>query len=204
MIKLDAKTQLTPEECFDLCYKFVSTFSVIHYVHSLELGTSHHRVMSLEEYSMKFSSKSKLGVGQMADIVIGNQKSHSAKKYKSQTTKVGCMKLPDRDDDDSRTWGIHFKRSKSHADGGDSKVTEIEEEVLRSTIGEAVVGVKLQPISSLVFSSVGLRTALQKALQLYIHNKQKVKCKYQKQNQVLASFPDPLRGRRKKRALGRG
>ena len=41
----------------------------------------------------------------------------------------------------------------------------------------AEVGVKLQPISSLVDGNVGLRRELQNALQQYIHSKQKVKCK---------------------------
>jgi hypothetical protein len=187
MIKLDDETRLTSEECFDLCYKFVSTFSVTHYVHSLELGASYYRVMSLEEYSTKFSSKAKLGVGQLADIAIGNEKSFNAKKYKSQTTKVGRMNLKVREDeDDSKSKNDKSKENsakegdegskngKGGEEGGDPKV---EEEVMRSSIAEAVVGVKLQPISSLVFGSVGLRIALQKALQLYIHNKQKVKCK---------------------------
>ena len=170
---------LSQEECFDLCYKFVSTFSVTHYVHSLELGASLYRVMSLEEYSTKFSSKAKLGVGQLADIAIGNERSFNARKYKSQTTKVGRMKqIPD---DDSRQHGIHLKKdddqSKKDKDE-DSKTAEIEEEVQRSTIEEAVVGVKLQSISSLVICNIGLRIALQKALQQYIHNKQKIKCKY--------------------------
>ena len=100
MIKLDAKTQLTPEEYFDLCYKFVSTFSITHYVHSLELGASYYWMMSLVEYSTKLSSKAKLGVSQLADIAIGNERSFNAKKYKSQTTKVGRMNLKVRDDED--------------------------------------------------------------------------------------------------------
>lgn len=181
MVTLDS-VKISQEECFDLCYKFVSTFSVTHYVHSLELGASHYRVMSLEEYSTKFSSKAKLGVGQLADVAIGNEKSFNAKKYKSQTTKVGRMNMKlITDDDDSKHWGISLKKKKEEEsddkeEGGDPK-KELEEEVPRSTIGEAVVGVKLQPISSLVFGNVGLRIALQKALQQYIHNRQKVKCK---------------------------
>ena len=190
MIKLDAKTQLTPEECFDLCKKFVSSFSVTHYVHSLELGASYYRVMSLEEYSTKLSSKAKLGVGQLADIAIGNERSFNAKKYKSQTTKVGRMNLKVRDDEDDSKSKKESKKSeekisKGNSDeqggednkGGNSKMRKVEEEVVRSSIEEAVVGVKLQPISSLVIGNVGLRIALQKALQLYIHDKQKIKCK---------------------------
>jgi hypothetical protein len=193
MIKVDVddKTTLqlhvTQEECLDLCYKFVSTFSVTHYVHSLELGASYYRVMSLEEYSTKFSSKAKLGVGQLADIAIGNEKSFNAKKYKSQTTQVGRMNLKARKDEEGSKSKNDKSKENSAKDGdegskngkggeedGDPKV---EEEVMRSSIAEAVVGVKLQPISSLIFGSVGLRIALQKALQLYIHNRQKVKCK---------------------------
>ena len=48
--------EFTAEKCFELCYDFISTFSVTHYVHSLELGASEYRVMSLEEYSTKFRS----------------------------------------------------------------------------------------------------------------------------------------------------
>ena len=90
----------SPEECFKLCYDFVSTFSVTHYVHSLELGASHYRVMSLEEYSTKFSNKAKLGAGQLADIALGSESSFRTKKYRNQTTKVGRMKrIPDDEDD---------------------------------------------------------------------------------------------------------
>ena len=164
-----------PDDLYKLCYKFVSTFSVTHYVHTLELGASHYRVMSLEEYSTKFSSKAKLGVGQLADIAIGNEKSFNAKKYKSQTTKVGRMKVIDDDDD-------HRKSTKDTSGNNETPGAKSEgptpaEEVHRGSIGEAVVGVKLQPISSLV-SDVELRLELQKALQKYIRDRQKVKCKY--------------------------
>ena len=159
---------------------FVSIFSITHYVHSLELGASHYRVMSLEEYSTKFNNKAKLGAGQLEDIALGNESSFRAKKYRNQTTKVGRMKLIPDDDDDS----MKRKAVKSSDDTEDSIVasnpqvaTSVEEEVRRGTIGEAVVGVKLQPISSLV-SNVKLRIQLQQALQKYIHDKQQVKCKY--------------------------
>ena len=195
----------SPEECFELCYDFVSTFSVTHYVHSLELGASHYRVMSLEEYSTRFSNKAKLGVGQLADIALGNESSFRARKYRNQTTKVGRMKLiPDEEDDSIKQKMVNETIKKvvndsikqkavkssddSTKDSTDSTVTlriiskpqeaiSAEEEVKRGTIGEAVVGVKLQPISSLV-SNVKLRIQLQQALQKYIHDKQQVKCKW--------------------------
>ena len=172
-------------ECFDLCYDFISTFSVTHYVHSLELGASHYRVMTLEEYTTKYSSKAKLGAGPLAAIALGSKKSSKRRKYKLQTTKVGRMKLIDSDDDDnhdhSKLSQIRSKKDDEDIDSSNTASNTVaiptEEEVKRGTIEEAVVGVKLQPISSLV-SNVKLRVRLQQALQKYIHDKQKVKCKY--------------------------
>ena len=107
--------RFSPEECFELCYDFVSTFSVTHYVHSLELGASHYRVMSLEEYFTKFSNKAKLGAGQMADIALGNDSSFRAKKIKNQTTRVGRMKLiPDEEDDSMKQSQVMIPRNQKN------------------------------------------------------------------------------------------
>ena len=152
------KEQKPPLSLFEHCYNFISTFSITHYVYSLELGASYYRVMSLEEYEVQLSAKAKLGVGQMADFAIGNERSLRSRRFKSQTTKVGRMKLI-RDKDAAQ----------------DSEM--VKEEVRRGTIEEAVVGVKLQPVSSLIFHDVNLRIELQNALQQYIRNKQKIKCK---------------------------
>jgi hypothetical protein len=176
-----SEKKFSPEECFELCYDFVSTFSITHYVHSLELGASHYRVMSLEEYSTKFSNKAKLGAGQLADIALSNESSFRTKKYRNQTTKVGRMKLiPDDDDDNFKRKAVKPVASDdtehSTTVSNPQGAISVEEEVIRGSIGEAVVGVKLQPISSLV-SNVKLRIQLQQALQKYIHDKQQVKCK---------------------------
>ena len=70
-------------------------------------------------------------------------------------------------DDDSKHQG---KSSRISSNGGNdssdndhqqSHDVDIKEEVQRSTIEEAEVGVKLQPISSLVDGNVGLRRELQ-------------------------------------------
>lgn len=158
------------KELVEFCYKFVNRFSITHYVHSLELGASHYRVMSEEEYELKISNKGKLGAGQMADIAIGVEGTSTAKKLQRQTTKIGRMNLRDSDD-------IKLKEeAESKEKEGVGSVEELEE-VKRGSIDEAVVGVKVQPISSLVINKVKLRFALQEALQNYIQNKQKVKCK---------------------------
>lgn len=173
--KLEGATETKPKLTeYDHCYNFISTFSITHYVHSLELGASHYRVVSQEEYATQLSSKAKLGVGQMADFAIGNEKSFRSSKYKSQTTKVGRMQLVK--DYDAKQSGSS-KGSDDTNEGDDSKGSKgVIEEVKRGTVEEAVVGVKLQPISALV-KDVGLRIELQKALQQYIRNKQKIKCK---------------------------
>ena len=162
----------TIEELSEFCYKFVKTFSITHYVHSLELGASHYRVMSEEEYKTKISSKGSLGAAQMADIAIGVQGEKTSRKLQRQTTKIGRMKLhyseDPRDHDDP----------KPAAPGQDNGANiSPGEEVRRGSTEEAVVGVKVQPISTLVVKNVKLRRALQDALQHFIQNKQKIKCK---------------------------
>ena len=154
----------------ELCYKFVKTFSITHYVHSLELGASHHRVMSEEEYSLKIKSKGSLGAAQIADIAIGVEGSNTSKKLQQQTTKIGRMKrVHDNEGEDEP------KKSDLGQEGDASN--SLEEEVKRGSIEEAVVGVKVQPISTLVVKNIKLRVALQDALQNFIQNKQKIKCK---------------------------
>ena len=160
--------ECTVKELSELCYKFVKTFSITHYVHSLELGASHYRVMSEEEYTTKIRSKGSLGAAQMADIAIGFEGEQMSKKLKRQTTKIGRMKL--HYGEDSR----NHDEPKSQEDGA---TISPEEEVRRGSIDEAVVGVKVQPISTLVVKHVKLQRALQDALQYFIQNKQKIKCK---------------------------
>ena len=149
----DVLVSCREKDLLDHCYRFVNTFSITHYVYALELGASHYRVMSEETYRTKISSNTKLGVGQMADIAIGTEARFGSRKFSSKTTKVGHIYKPGGSDDS-------------------------KEKVDRGQTDEAVVGVKLQPISSLVVKSVTLRRALQDALQRFIRNKQNVKCKY--------------------------
>lgn len=152
--------ELTQDVLVGYCYKFVCTYAITHYVHSLELGASHYRVMSSEEFATTFSSKTKLGVGQMADIAIGTEGYLGGRKVQSKTTMIGQI-------------SDHGGKSHSVSKGVTSKNLTVK----RHTIDEAVVGVKLQPISSLVVKAVELRVALQEAVQRFIEEHQKVKCK---------------------------
>ena len=65
-----------------------------------------------------------------------------------------------------------------------ANVEDTKELVVRGSTDEAVVGVKLQPISSLVVHQVKLRNALQGAIQKFIDSKQSVTCKSQIAEQV--------------------
>ena len=158
----------TIKELTEFCYKFVKTFSVTHYVHSLELGASHYRVMSEEEYITKIRSQGSLGAAQIANIAIGAEGKKTKKKFQRQTTKIGRMKVHDDEDSKNEDKSKQATRQESGAK---------EEEVKRGSIEEAVVGVKVHPISTLVVKNVKLQRALQDALQHFIQNKQKIKCK---------------------------
>ena len=193
-VKIKAKEkeeEVGAKECFDLCYDFVSNFSVTHYVHSFELGASYYRAMSLEEYSLNFSSKAKLGVNKMADIAIGNEISSKSSEYKSQVTRIGRINMKLLNDEESvMNNGEQIDGPGNHNYNRDEELVRrrIQELVTRRTPDEAVISVKLQPISSLV-SNVKLRIQLQKALQGYIQDKSNDKCKHHTGNiQTLAKM----------------
>ena len=137
------------DELYDYCNTFIKTFSITHYVYALELGASHYRVMSEEDYKTEVSNKAKLGVGPMASAAIGAESKFQRRKLKSRITMIGHMEKP-------------------KGGGADAK-----EKVKR----EAVVGVKLQPISSLVVKSFKLKRELQNALRNFIDSNETVKCK---------------------------
>lgn len=178
--KLKSLDECTIKDLSELCYKFVKTFSITHYVHSLELGASHYRVMSEEEYTTKIRSKGSLGAAQMADIAIGVEGSKTSKKLQRQTTKVGRMNLHYSEDPRD-----HDEPKPIPGQDGGAKISP-EEEIRRGSIEEAVVGVKVQPISTLVVKSVKLQKALQDALQHFIQYRQKIKCKWR----LMISYPD--------------
>ena len=148
------------------CYKFIEIFSITHYVHSLELGASYYHVMSDKAYQTKVSQNTKVTAKQMTTVSGGVEGAFGGKSSHKKYTRIGHMNYTPLDSEDL------LKR-----DSSSSKfLSAIQSPTVgRNTMEEAVVGIKLQPISSLIGNPI-LRKALQSALQDYIHNQQNVKC----------------------------
>lgn len=170
--KLNKEEGLHQNVLTDYCYEFINTYSITHYVHSLELGASYYHVMSEKDYETKVSSKISVGAGQAAGAAVGTEGKFIGKKLHSEATMIGRMS--------------EHVSTKNHGSEKSSTVSKVvhagskwdtDLTVRRNTMDEAVVGVKLQPISSLVVKTVMLRKALQDAIQKYIDDHQKVKCK---------------------------
>ena len=148
------------------CYKFIETFSITHYVHSLELGASYYHVISDKAYETKVSQNTKVTAKQVASVSAGVEGAFGGKSSHKKYTRIGHMNYTPLDSED-------FLKSDSSSSKFMSAIQSPT--VGRNTMEEAVVGIKLQPISSLI-GNPRLRKALQNALQDYIHNQQNVKC----------------------------
>lgn len=149
-----------------ICYKFIKTFSITHYVHSLELGASYYHVMSDKAYETKVSQNTKVTAKQVASVSAGVEGVFGGKTSQKKYTRIGHMNYTPLNSEDLLK-----------SDSSNSKFLSAIQSptVRRNTMDEAVVGVKLQPISSLI-GNPHLRKALQNALQDYIHDQQNVKC----------------------------
>ena len=148
------------------CYKFIDTFSITHYVHSLELGASYYHVISDKAYETKVSQNTKVTAKEVASVSAGVEGAFGGKSSHKKYTKIGHMNYTPLDSEDLLK-----------SDSSSSKfISAIQSPTVgRNTMEEAVVGIKLQPISSLI-GNRQLRDALQNALQDYIHDQQNVKC----------------------------
>lgn len=149
---------LTEEKIKVYCSEFVEKYCITHYVHSLELGASYYFTLSEKEFETKVKSKISAS-GRGAGAAITSEGGLRRKKLQEEATVIGRM-TPLR---------------KSPNDGPKSHTQDWT--VCRGTTDEAVVGVKLQPITSLIRKSVVLRGILQQAVQKYIDDHQNVKCK---------------------------
>ena len=146
---------LTEEKIKIYCSEFVEKYSITHYVQSLELGASYYFTLSEKEFETKVRSKISAS-GRGAGAAITSEGGFKRRKLQEEATVIGRM-TPLRSDhpkSDSQDWTV-----------------------CRGTTDEAVVGVKLQPITSLVQKSIVLRGILQQAVQQYIDDHQNVKCK---------------------------
>ena len=149
-----------------ICYKFIETFSITHYVHSLELGASYYHVISDKTYETKASQNTKVRAKQVASVSAGVEGASGGKSSHKKYTRIGHMDYTPLDSEDLLK-----------SDGSSSKFLSAihSPTVGRNTMEEAVVGIKLQPISSLI-GDPQLKKVLQNALQDYIHDQQNVKC----------------------------
>ena len=145
---------LTEDKIRVYCSEFVEKYSITHYVHSLELGASYYFTLSEKEFEMKVKSKISAASG-----AITSEGGFRRKKLQEEATVIGRM--------------TPLRKSQSDSPKSDTK----DWTVCRGTTDEAVVGVKLQPITSLVQKSVILRRLLQHAVQKYIDDHQDVRCK---------------------------
>ena len=148
------------------CYKFIETFSITHYVHSLELGASYYHVISDKAYETKVSQNTKVTAKQVASVSAGVEGASGGKSSHKKYTRIGHMNYTPLDSEDLLK-----------SDSSSSKFLSAihSPTVGRNTMEEAVVGIKLQPISSLIGNPL-LKKALQNALQEYIHDQQNIKC----------------------------
>ena len=146
---------LTEEKIKIYCTEFVEKYSVTHYVQSLELGASYYFTLSEKEFETKVRSKISAS-GRGAGAAITSEGGFKRRKLQEEATVIGRMTplKSDHPKSDSQDWTV-----------------------CRGTTDEAVVGVKLQPITSLVRKSIVLRGILQQAVQQYIDDHQNVKCK---------------------------
>lgn len=159
------KEELNQEVLTDYCYKFIKTYSVTHYVHSLELGASYYHVLSEKDYETKVSNKVSVAAGQAGGGAVSAEGKFTGRKLQSEATLIGRMSKH------VRTSGNKKPSSKMAGVLDPQNLT-----VQRGTLDEAVVGVKLQSISSLVVRQVLLRDALQDAIQKYIDDHQNIRC----------------------------
>ena len=156
---MDDDHTLTEKEIVDYCSEFIKKYSITHYVHSLELGASYYFTLSEREFETKVKNKIS-ATGQGAGAAITTEGGLKKKKLQEDVTIIGRM--------------TPFSKNVKKETGGSAPQ---DWTVVRGTTDEAVVGVKLKPISSLIQKNLKLREVLQNAAQKYIDDHQKVKCK---------------------------
>ena len=139
---------LSSEDLVGYCSRFVEDKSITHYVYGIELGACYYRTISEQEFNTRFGAKTDLGLDKIAEVALKNDVRFGTRKFQSEITRIGRIKE-----------GLR----------GRSENEKVEE--------EAVVGVKLMPISSLVVNSANLRKAMETALSRFINKKQNHECK---------------------------
>ena len=121
------------------CVDFVYHFRITHYVSAVELGAAEYRVLSESEYTSRVEAGGSFGVEALANAAV------------SLTTKS------------------HWKKTKKVSDLRNIGIIKPDGTVARGSYGEAVVGIRIQPISNLVTLRY-LQLALQQALSNYVES----------------------------------
>lgn len=141
MIALTDSNDVKIRDLRPLCHDFVVATCITHYVCAIELGASEYKMMSEEQVQTRIKMTGKVGVSSAASVSASQQASISKKNKEKSTTKIGTIR-------ERRKRGRYW--------------------VERGTCEEAVVGVKFQPLSSVVVRCNVLKKALENALQGYI------------------------------------
>ena len=155
------------DELKQYCYRFIKTSSITHYVHSLELGASYYQVTSDNTHETKVSQKTKVSAGQIATVSGGIESVFGGRRFHKKHTRIGHM---------SSVSLVSEEQLNAEHTNSNSLLRLQTPTVERNTRDEAVVGVKVEPISSLV-KNPRLKKVLQEALKAYIDDQQNIKCK---------------------------
>ena len=154
------------EELKEFCGRFIKTFKITHYAHSLELGASYYQVMSDSTHETQVSQRTKVSAGQVATGSGGIEGVFGGRRFHKKHTKIGHMSSITIDSEEP----LKIFNTNSNF------LLRIQTPTVeRNTKDEAVVGVKVQSISSLI-KNPRLRKIMQEALQAYIHDQQNIKC----------------------------
>ena len=128
------------------CLAFIKNFGVTHFVSGIKLGAAKYRVLSEEDYLHKVKAKSQLEILSLANVSTVTKAIFSRGTNQSLTTEIGRFKTSD-----------------------DNKTT-----VEMGSVDEAVVGVELQSIASLI-KHKDLKEELVEAIKDYIKNQNRSK-----------------------------
>lgn len=142
--------ELMPEIRKD-CHDFVFHFGITHYVSAIELGAAEYQVMSEKEFNARVAGKGSFGVESIIDAAAKASTSHEM------------------------TWRKKNKSMEQKKIGKITKDSNDERMVIKDEENEAVVGIQIRPISSLM-RNYYLENALRGALVEYTTKEES--CKY--------------------------
>ena len=133
----------TLKEIKQLCRGFVDTFHVTHYVSSIDLGAVEYSVITKEDYSREVNLAGSFGLEDVVSTVLKTKGKYTSSRTHTSThvRKVGLIRDPESGD-------YHVERG---------------------TYAEAVIGVDVKPVSTLI-RHPKLREKLAKAVRGYIED----------------------------------